>query len=106
VMPLIGTLDRARGELLLTRLLEGVVAYRASIAILDVTGVPTVDREVADTLVRAAQSLRLIGASVILTGIRSQVAQTLVQLDVDLQGIVILGSLAAGLDHARQRISR
>lgn len=106
VMPLIGTLDRARGELLLARLLEGVVAYRASIAILDVTGVPTVDTEVADTLVRAARSLRLIGADVILTGIRSQVAQTLVQLDVDLKGIVILGSLAAGLDHARQRISR
>lgn len=106
VMPLIGTLDRERGEHLLSRLLEGVVAYRASVAILDVTGVPTVDTEVANTLVRAARAVRLIGASVILTGIRPEVAQTLVQLDVDLKGITILASLAAGLDHARQRTSR
>ncbi|WP_437617396.1 PAS domain S-box protein [Sorangium sp. So ce1151] len=103
VMPLVGRLDRVRIEQLLERLLQGVVAQRATTVILDVTGVPMVDAEVADSLLRAAQAVKLLGAEVILTGVRPEVAQTMVGIGIDLQELVTLSSLQSGLHHALGR---
>lgn len=103
VMPLIGALDRARAARVVEALLTGVTAMRARVAVLDITGVPAVDVEVADTLVRAAKGVRLLGAQVVLTGIRAEVAQAFVALGTDLQGIVTLGTLQAGVRYAVQR---
>jgi anti-anti-sigma regulatory factor len=102
-MPLIGTLDRARASRVVEALLRGVSAARARVAILDVTGVSNVDVEVADALVRAAKGARLLGAQVVLTGIRPEVAQTLVTLGTDLQGVLTLSTLEAGIRFAMQR---
>ena len=103
IMPLVGAIDSARAQQIIDTLLEGVAAHRADVAIVDITGVQVVDTQVASALVRAAQAVRLLGAQVILTGIKPQVAQTLVQLEVSLEGIRTTGSLQTGirlaLDH-------
>jgi rsbT co-antagonist protein RsbR len=100
VMPLIGTMDAQRVEQVLETLLSGVSARRASVAILDITGVSVVDAHVADALLQAARAVRLLGAEVVLTGIRPDVALTLVGLGLDLTGIVTKGTLQAGILHA------
>jgi rsbT co-antagonist protein RsbR len=97
IMPLVGTIDSARAQQIIDTLLEGVAAHRAEMAIVDITGVQVVDTQVANALVRAAQAVRLLGAQVILTGIKPQVAQTLVQLGVSLEGIRTTGSLQTGV---------
>lgn len=97
VMPLIGTLDRARAEHVLDALLTGVAAYQATNVIVDITGVPGVDAHVASALIRAAQALKLIGAQVVLTGIQPKIAQTLVMLGTDLEGVVTKGTLESGI---------
>ncbi|KAB8332308.1 PAS domain S-box protein [Scytonema tolypothrichoides VB-61278] len=100
VMPLIGSVDSTRAQQVIETLLEGVSATRARTAILDITGVIVVDTQVANSLVRAAQAVKLLGATVVLTGIRPEVAQTLVQLGVDLSGIITRGSLKDGISYA------
>jgi rsbT co-antagonist protein RsbR len=100
VMPLVGTLDSRRTQQVIDTLLEGIAASRAQTAILDITGVPVVDSQVANALVRAAQSVRLLGAQVVLTGIRPEVAQTLVGLGTELGGIVTRSSLQSGIAYA------
>lgn len=87
VMPLVGSIDTQRAQMIQETLLEGVSTYRAELVILDITGVPVVDTQVGSALIQAAQSIRLLGAQVILTGIQPQIAQTLVQLGVDLRSI-------------------
>jgi rsbT co-antagonist protein RsbR len=103
VMPLIGAVDATRAEQVLDTLLSGVTNRAARIAILDITGVPVVDAHVANTIVRAAQAVRLLGAQVMLTGIRAEVARTLIDLNVDLGGVVTHGSLQAGIAAAFRR---
>jgi anti-anti-sigma regulatory factor len=97
VMPLIGAIDSKRAQQILEALLQGVAATRATTVILDITGVLVVDTQVANALVRAAQAVKLLGAGVVLTGIRPEVAQTLVGLGVDLRGIATLGTLQSGV---------
>jgi rsbT co-antagonist protein RsbR len=97
VMPLIGTLDSRRVQQVLESLLSGVAGSGADIAILDITGVSMVDTQVANALIRAAQAVKLLGARVMLTGIRPEVAQTLVGLGVDLSGIATHSSLQSGI---------
>jgi rsbT co-antagonist protein RsbR len=97
IMPLVGAIDSTRAQQIIDTLLEGVATYRADMAIVDITGVQVVDTQVANALVRAAQAVRLLGAQVILTGIKPQVAQTLVQLGVNLEGIRTTGSLQTGV---------
>jgi anti-anti-sigma factor len=97
IMPLIGTIDSGRAQQVMETLLEGVSAHQAELAILDITGVSLVDTQVAQSLVRAAQAVRLLGARVMLTGIQPQIAQTLVHLGVDLSEIQTQGSLQAGI---------
>jgi anti-anti-sigma regulatory factor len=100
VMPLIGSLDEQRAQQVLDTLLHGIAGSSVQIAILDITGVPVVDTQVANGLVRAAQSVKLLGAQVVLTGIRPEVAQTLVGLGTDLSNIITRSSLASGIAFA------
>ena len=100
VLPLIGTLDPGRAAYVMETLLAGVVHHRAAFAILDITGLHTIDAAAAAGLVRAAQAIRLLGAEAIVTGVRPGVAQLLVNLGTDLAGIVVLGDLKAGIAHA------
>lgn len=100
VMPLIGHIDEGRAQQVLDELLQGVATHRARVAILDITGVPLVDAAVALALVQAAQAVRLLGTRVILTGMRPNVAQSLVALDSSLAGITTYGSLQDGIAHA------
>ncbi len=103
LLPLIGTVNGARAQQVIETLLEGVVAHRAAVAILDVTGVPVVDAEVADGLIQAAKGVALLGAEVVLTGIRPEMARTLVELDTDLRGLVVRGTLQSGVEYALRR---
>ncbi|WAS93562.1 STAS domain-containing protein [Nannocystis punicea] len=102
-MPLIGSIDAARAQRIIDTLLSGISEARASTAILDITGVAVVDTQVADALLRAARSVRLLGAEVILTGIRPDVAQTLVNLGTNLEGIVTRATLQSGIAFAMQQ---
>ncbi len=102
-MPLIGSIDTARAQQIIESLLEGVNTSGAQIVILDVTGVPVVDTQVANTLLRSAQAVRLLGAEVLLTGIRPEVAQTIVGLGLDLSHIRTLASLQDGILYALGR---
>jgi PAS domain S-box-containing protein len=100
VMPLIGAIDSRRAQQVIETLLEGITTYGADIAILDITGVTVVDTQVANALLRAAQAVRLLGARVVLTGIRPEIAQTLVGLGADLSEIVTRSSLQSGIAYA------
>jgi PAS domain S-box-containing protein len=102
VMPLIGAVDSRRAQQVLETLLEGIAHTKAEVTILDITGVSVVDTQVANALVRAAQAVKLLGAQVMLTGIRPEVAQTLVGLGVDLSMIITRSSLQSGIALAMQ----
>jgi rsbT co-antagonist protein RsbR len=102
-MPLIGVIDEQRAEQMMSVLLEGVSSHRAETVILDITGVQDVDTEVAGVFIRAAQAVRLLGAQVMLTGVKPRIAATLVNMAVDLRGIRTLGSLQAGIAAALDR---
>lgn len=105
-MPLIGTVDSRRAQLVLETLLEGIAAYQAQVAILDITGVQIVDTQVANALIDAAQAVRLLGADVVLTGIRPEVAQTLVGIGADLSGIITCSTLQSGIAYALRHTQR
>ncbi|WP_437662762.1 PAS domain-containing protein [Sorangium sp. So ce1182] len=100
VMPLVGEVSRERAAQVIETLLDGISRQQARIAILDVTGVPQAGPSVTDALLRTAQSVRLLGAEVVLTGIRPSVAQALVELGTDLGGIVTRGTLEQGVAYA------
>lgn len=100
IMPLIGAIDRGRAELVLDALLRGVTEHRAEVVILDITGVPVVDSDVANALARAARATRLLGAEAVLTGVKPKIARTLVDLGVELGEIVIKGTLQSGVAYA------
>ncbi len=96
-LPLIGTLDSARSELVMQSLLFRIVETGASIAIIDITGVPTVDTLVAQHLLKTVTAARLMGANCFISGIRPQIAQTIVHLGVDLSGITTKANLKDAL---------
>lgn len=95
--PLIGTLDSERTQQLMERLLERIVETNSGVALLDITGVPTIDTRTAQHLAETTTSVRLLGAQAVLTGVRPAIAQTLAHLGVDLGEITTRSSLAAGL---------
>jgi rsbT co-antagonist protein RsbR len=97
VMPLVGAIDSRRAQQVMDSLLNGVANTRAETAIIDITGVSVVDTQVANALVRAAVSVQLLGARVMITGIRPEVAQTLVGLGVDLRGLSAHGTLSSAI---------
>ncbi|GLC96878.1 polyvinyl alcohol dehydrogenase [Cupriavidus sp. TA19] len=96
-VPLIGTLDSNRAQMVLETLLQRIVETGSALAIIDITGVPTVDTLVAQHLMKTVTAIRLMGAESIISGIRPQIAQTIVHLGIDLQGIVTKASLADAL---------
>ena len=93
-LPLIGTLDSARTQIVMQNLLEAVVAKGADLAIIDITGVPTVDTLVAQHLLKTVAAARLMGAECIISGIRPQIAQTIIHLGVDLGSVITKSNLA------------
>lgn len=103
ILPLIGTIDEQRAQQILEALLEGVAQHRATAVILDITGVQIVDTHVASALVQAAQAVRLLGADVIVTGIRPEIAQIIIDMGQDLRGMVTHGTLQMGIAYALQR---
>jgi len=102
-LPLIGTLDSARTQVVMENLLEKIVQTGAGIAIVDITGVPTVDTLVAQHLLKTVAAARLMGADCIISGIRPQIAQTIVHLGVDLGTVVTKATLADAFVVALQR---
>jgi rsbT co-antagonist protein RsbR len=104
VLPMIGTLDSARTQVVMETLLERVVETGAEIAIIDITGVPTVDTLVAQHLLKAVTAARLMGADCIISGIRPQIAQTIVHLGVELKDVITKASLADALKLAMRKI--
>ncbi|MCF0083195.1 STAS domain-containing protein [Streptomyces lomondensis] len=102
-VPLIGTLDSARSQVVMESLLNAIVAERARYAILDITGVPTVDSLVAQHLMKTVAAARLMGAECIVSGIRPAIAQTIVHLGIDLGTVLTRGSLADALAYALSR---
>ncbi|WP_437679737.1 response regulator [Sorangium sp. So ce131] len=100
VMPLIGTIDAGRAQQALVAALNGVQANNAQVVILDVTGVTVIDSEVASTLMSTAAALRLLGAKAVITGIRAELAQTLIDLGIDLGAVVTKGTLKSGISYA------
>ena len=103
-LPLIGTLDSERTQVVMESLLERIVETGASIAIIDITGVPTVDTLVAQHLLKTIGAARLMGAECIISGIRPQIAQTIVHLGVELGDVVTKATLASALVVALERL--
>jgi rsbT co-antagonist protein RsbR len=102
-LPMIGTLDSARTQIVMESLLQKIVETESQIAIIDITGVPTVDTLVAQHLLKTVTALRLMGADCIISGVRPQIAQTIVHLGVDLQGVTTKANLADALALALKR---
>ena len=102
-LPIIGTLDSARTQVVMENLLQRIVDSEASIAIIDITGVPTVDTLTAQHLLKTVAAARLMGADCIISGIRPQIAQTIVHLGVDLGSVITKATLADAFAIALQR---
>jgi rsbT co-antagonist protein RsbR len=103
-VPMIGTLDSSRTQLVMESLLQRIVETGSELAIIDITGVPTVDTLVAQHLLKTVAAIRLMGADCIISGIRPQIAQTIVHLGIDLQGIITKASLADALSLAMKKL--
>jgi len=99
-LPIIGTLDSSRTQVVMENLLQEIVASGSTIAILDISGVPAVDSLVAQHLIKTVAATRLMGAECIISGIRPEIAQTVVHLGIDLSNIVTKASLASALKYA------
>lgn len=103
-LPLIGTLDSARTQVVMETLLQRIVETGARIAVIDITGVPTVDTLVAQHLMKTVSAARLMGADCIISGIRPQIAQTIVHLGVNLNDIITKATMADAFKVALQRM--
>ncbi len=106
VMPLIGTIDTERAKLIMENLLEGVIRHNAEVVLIDITGVPIVDTMVAHHIIQAAEAVRLIGSTCILVGIRPEIAQTIVNLGIDLEKFSTKSSLRKGFNAALEITNR
>jgi rsbT co-antagonist protein RsbR len=103
-LPMIGTLDSARTQIVMEALLQRIVETGASVAIIDITGVPTVDTLVAQHLIKTITAARLMGADCIISGIRPQIASTIVHLGVDLSDVITKATLADAFGLALERV--
>jgi rsbT co-antagonist protein RsbR len=102
ILPIIGVLDSQRARQVTEQLLRGIRSNRAKVVVMDITGVPTVDSTVANHLVQTVEASRLMGASVIITGLSSEIAQTLVTIGVDLSKMTAVGDLQGGIEQAER----
>ncbi|WP_025026356.1 STAS domain-containing protein [Caldalkalibacillus mannanilyticus] len=100
VMPLIGTIDTERARLIMENLLNGVIKYESEVVLIDITGVPIVDTMVAHHLIQASEAVRLVGAKAILVGIRPEIAQTIVNLGIQLGKFQTTSTLRKGIQEA------
>jgi rsbT co-antagonist protein RsbR len=100
VMPLIGTIDTERAKQIMENLLHGVVKHRAEVVLIDITGVPVVDTMVAHHIIQASEAVRLVGAKCMLVGIRPEIAQTIVNLGIDLNRFTTKSTLKKGIEAA------
>ncbi|OIQ11071.1 STAS domain-containing protein [Neomoorella thermoacetica] len=100
LLPLIGTIDTRRAKEIMDNLLEGIVRYQAEVVIIDISGVPVVDTQVAHHLIKTVKAARLLGSRCILVGIRPELAQTIVRLGIDFPDIITKNNLHAGLELA------
>jgi rsbT co-antagonist protein RsbR len=105
-LPLIGTLDSARTSIVMETLLQTIVDTRSELAIIDITGVPTVDTLVAQHLLKTVAAARLMGADCIISGIRPQIAQTMVHLQIDLSAVTTKATMAEALRFALKSSGR
>jgi rsbT co-antagonist protein RsbR len=104
ILPIIGVLDESRARQLTEQLLSGIRSHRAKMVVVDITGVADVDEGVADSLVRTVDASRLMGAEVIITGLSSKIAQTLVTIGVDLSKMRTVGDLQGGIEEAERQL--
>jgi len=104
VMPLIGSIDSRRAQQMIETLLHGIIEHRAAIALIDITGVTVCDTHVAGILVRCTQAAKMLGTQTVITGIRPEVAQTLVGLGMDLSGVMTLSTLQSGVAYAMEQL--
>jgi rsbT co-antagonist protein RsbR len=102
ILPIIGVLDTARARQLTEQLLRGIRTHRAKVVVIDITGVPEIDADVANNLVQTVDASRLMGAGVIITGLSSEIAQTLVTIGVDLGKMNTVGDLQGGIEEAER----
>lgn len=102
ILPIIGILDTERARQLTEQLLRGIRTNRAKVVVIDITGVPDIDSTVANHLVQTVEASRLMGASVIITGLSSEIAQTLVTIGVDLSKMNAVGDLQGGIEEAER----
>jgi rsbT co-antagonist protein RsbR len=102
ILPIIGVLDSERARQLTEQLLTGIRTHRARVVVIDITGAPEVDAAVANHLVQTVDASRLMGASVIITGLSPEIAQTLVTIGVDLSKMNTIGDLQGGLEEAER----
>ena len=103
-LPLIGTLDSARTQVVMESLLQAIVQTNSKVAIIDITGVPTVDTVVAQHLLKTVTAARLMGAECIISGVRPQIAQTIVHLGINLLDVTTKATLSAAFSLALQRL--
>lgn len=102
ILPIIGMLDTQRAQQVTEQLLRGIRTHRAKVVVVDITGVPDIDQAVANHLVNTVDASRLMGASVIVTGLSAEIAQTLVTIGVDLSKIITVGDLEGGIEEAER----
>ena len=102
ILPIIGVIDPQRARQLTEQLLVGVRSNRAKVVVMDITGVPTIDVKVANHLVQTVEAARLLGATVIVTGLSPEIAQTLVTIGVDLGKMNTVGDLQGGIEEAER----
>jgi rsbT co-antagonist protein RsbR len=102
ILPIIGVLDSQRARQVTEQLLRGIRTNRAKVVVIDITGVPTIDSTVANHLLQTVEASRLMGASVIITGLSSEIAQTLVTIGVDLSKVNAVGDLQGGIEEAER----
>jgi rsbT co-antagonist protein RsbR len=102
ILPIIGVLDRPRARQLTEQLLKGIRAHRAKVVVIDITGVPDVDEDVANSLAKTIDASQLMGASVIITGLSSEIAETLVAIGADLSKMRTVGDLQEGIAEAER----
>ncbi|QVY61919.1 RsbT co-antagonist protein RsbRA [Cytobacillus gottheilii] len=106
VMPLVGTIDTERAKQIMENLLQGTVKHRSEVVLIDITGVPVVDTMVAHHIIQAADAVRLVGAKCMIVGIRPEIAQTIVNLGIDLNQITTKNTLKKGVEAALEITKR
>mgnify|MGYP002422894304 FL=1 len=106
VMPLVGTIDTERAKKIMENLLNGVVKHRSEVVLIDITGVPVVDTMVAHHIIQASEAVRLVGAKCLLVGIRPEIAQTIVNLGIDLTQVITKNTLQKGIQTALEMTDR